>query len=137
MSADTEVHLEWTGEGLRFRGGAEGGSELEIDSDGVAGPSPTDLLLLSLAGCMGVDIVHILEKSRVPLESLSVDAQADRAVESPRRFERVRLVFTVSGPEEEHADRLQRAVELSRERYCSVLHTLQPDLDLGMEIRRG
>lgn len=137
MSADTEVHLAWTGEGLRFRGGAEGGPEVEIDSDGVAGPSPTDLLLLSLAGCMGVDVIHILEKSRVPVESLSVEVEGERADAPPRRFERIRLVFVVSGPGEEHRDRLERAVELSRDKYCSVLHSLREDMEWEMEIRRA
>lgn len=137
MRADTSVRLDWTGEGLAFRGGAEGGPEVMVDSDGVHGPSPTNFLLLSLAGCMGVDVIHILEKSRVPLESLSVEAEAERAEEPPRRFRRVRLVYTVSGPTDEHADRLERAVELSRDKYCSVLHTLKSDLELDVEIHHA
>jgi len=137
VDADTAVRLEWTGDGLSFRGGPEDGPVVDVDSEGVAGPSPTDYLLLSLAGCMGVDVVHILEKSRVPLEALTVKAEAERAEDPPRRFTRVRLVYTLSGPGEEHAERLRRAVELSRDKYCSVLHTLQPDLELDVDIRRA
>ncbi len=137
MSAPSRVRLEWTGEGLRFRGGPEDAPPITMDSDGVEGPSPTSTLLLSLAGCMGVDVVHILEKSRVPVESLSVEVEGERVEDPPRRFERIRLVFVVSGPDEEHRDRIERAVELSRDKYCSVLHSLREDMEWEMEIRRA
>ena len=108
-----------------------------LDSEGRAGPSPTQVLLLSLAGCMGVDVRMILEKSRVPLESLEVVIEADRAEEPPRFFHTVRLAYRVRGPTEEDQGKLERAVELSKDKYCSVLHTLRPDLKLDVTIERA
>jgi len=121
---------------LVFLGGAPGGPEVVVDSDGKAGPSPTQTLLLALAGCMGVDVVMILEKSRVPVESLSVEVEGDRREEAPRRFTSIRLVYRVKGPADEDQSKLERAVELSREKYCSVLHTLRPDLSVDVRIER-
>lgn len=128
------VRLAWTGEGLTFSGGAQGGPEVVIDSDGQAGPSPTDALLLGVAGCMGVDVVMILEKGRVPLESLSVEVEGDRAAEPPRRYTAIRMTYRIAGPGPEHRAKVDRAVELSRDRYCSVLHSLRTDLDVDIRV---
>ncbi|HSG46939.1 MAG TPA: OsmC family protein [Longimicrobiales bacterium] len=126
--------LDWTGEGLEFRGGVPGGPPVVIDSDGRTGPSPMDAVLLGLAGCMGVDLVMILEKGRVPLGSVTVDVEGDRAEDAPRRYTAVRMTYRISGPEPEHHGKVHRAVELSRDRYCSVLHSLRPDLDLDIQV---
>jgi putative redox protein len=135
--AEKHVRMEWSGEGLVFRGGPSPDRAVVLDSDGIVGPSPTDFLLLSLAGCMGVDVQMILMKSRVPVESLSVDVTGKRATTEPRRFTAIRLVYEVKGPREEHVARLERAVALSRDKYCSVLHSLRQDIDLDIEIRRA
>jgi len=134
--SSSRVALRWTGDGLGFVGGAEGGPEISLESGGTRAPSPTQLLLLSLAGCMGVDVVDILVKSRVPLESLEVTVEGDRAPAPPKRFTAIRLTYTVRGPLADHEDRLQRAVSLSREKYCSVLHTLRTDLSLDIRVER-
>jgi putative redox protein len=133
--SSSRVYLRWT-EGLTFVGGAEGGPEITTASGGGQGPSPTHLLLLSLAGCMGIDVRDILEKSRVPVESLEVEVDGDRATEHPRRFEAIRLTYRVRGPTDADQGKLERAVQLSKDRYCSVLHTLRPDLDLEVRIVR-
>lgn len=134
MTSSRKVRLDWSGEGLVFRGGAEGGPQVTVDSGATAGPSPTEMLLLSLAGCMAVDVVMILEKSRVPLETLSVEASGRRAESPPRRFESIELVYRLRGPEPRHERQVQRAVDLSREKYCSVLHTLDPSIDLDVRV---
>ncbi len=131
------VVLRWSGEGLRFVGGPPGGPETVVDGDGAAGPAPMQLLLLSLAGCMAIDVRLILEKSRVPLEAMTVEATGVRAEEDPRRYVQVELVYRLTGPGEADEGKIQRAVDLSRERYCSVLHTLAPDLDLEIRFQRG
>lgn len=137
MSSSRTVRLAWSGEGLVFRGGAEGGPQVTVDSDSGAGPSPTELLLLSLAGCMAVDVVMILRKSRVPLEELTVEATGERAPDPPRRFRSIRLVYRLLGPEDSHAKQLQRAVDLSRDKYCSVLHSLDPAMELDIRVERS
>lgn len=137
MTAIRSSRLAWTGEGLAFRGGRPTGPQIVLDGEGESGPSPTDALLLSLASCMGIDILHILDKSRVPVTDLGVEVEGERAENPPRKFEAVRLVFTVTGPEPEDEAKLERALALSEDTYCSVLHTLRPDLDVEASVRRG
>lgn len=132
----SEVSLRWRGDGLVFVGGVPGGPQIVLDSGGGAGPSPTQTLLLSLAGCMGVDVRTILEKSRVPVESLEVLVAGERLDEPPRRFRAIRLTYRLSGPREEDESKVARAIELSREKYCSVLHSLRPDIELDVRVER-
>jgi putative redox protein len=121
-----EVDLEWDA-ALRFRARA-GGNVLTIDSDG-AGPSPVQALALALAGCMSVDVVHILTRGRVPLGGLRARLTAERAGEDPRRLVRVDLRFTVTG--DVPPDKVERAIALSREKYCSVWHSLRQDIEFA------
>lgn len=132
-----QVRLRWTGEGLAFRGGPDGGVESGIDSDGVIGHSPMEALLMALAGCMAVDVLMILEKSRVPVEGLEVEAVGRRAPAVPKRYVAVTLTYRLSGPTDADRSKVDRAVDLSRDRYCSVLHTLDPELDLEIEVETG
>ena len=131
-----KVRVKWTGEGTVFEGGPDGGPTITLDSDVEKGPSPTHLLLIALAGCMAVDVKMILEKSRVPLESIEVEAVGVRAESAPRRFLSVTLTYELRGPEEEHEARLQRALDLSRDKYCSVLHSLDPGIELELRVVR-
>lgn len=131
------VVLQWTGRGDAFTGGVPGSVEVPIDGDGQTGPSPMDALLLALAGCMGADVLMILRKGRVPVNALEVEVEGDRRDEPPRRFTALRLVYRISGPGAEHEAKMERAAALSRDRYCSVLHSLRPDLDVTIDIRRS
>ena len=130
------VHLSWTGEDLRFHGGPEGGPQVSMDGDSREGPAPMEMLLLSLAGCMAVDMKVILEKSRVPLEGMDVEVEGVRAENDPKRYTRIDMTFRLDGPGEEDEGRIARAVELSRDKYCSVFHTLRPDIDVEIHTRR-
>lgn len=86
---------------------------------------------------MGIDIRMILEKGRVPLEELVVEVEGDRAPDPPRRFTALRLTVRVRGPGEEHDARIARAVDLSRDKYCSVFHSLRTDLDVEIAVERS
>lgn len=136
MSDRRGVALRWSGRGDLFHGRGAADLEIPLDGDSEEGVSPTEALLLSLAGCMGVDVRMILEKSRVPLETLEVEVEGERAPEPPRRFTRIRLAYRVRGPGEEDEAKLERAVALSRDKYCSVLHTLREDLEIEIAIER-
>jgi len=128
-----QVRLSWAGEGLVFRGGADGGPQITIDSNAQEGPSPTHTLLMALAGCMAVDVKMILEKSRVPVEAIEVEAVGVRAESAPRRFLSITLTYDVRGPAKGDDKKVQRALDLSRDKYCSVLHSLDPGIEI--EIR--
>ena len=109
-------------------GGRAGNSHITLDSAGAAGPSPTQALAFGLAGCMAMDVVHILKKARQDLKGLRVDLTATRAPEVPHRFTAFQIHFTVTG--EVPGDHVQRAIDLSHEKYCSVWHSLRQDISL-------
>lgn len=129
MNAPKEGVLRWTGEGLAFSGRIGSGPTVTIDSDAKAGPSSTDSLLLGLMGCMSIDVLMILQKGRVTVNSLETRVEAERAAEAPRYFTRIRLTFVLDGPSSEERLKVDRAIELSRDKYCSVFHSLRPDLE--------
>lgn len=135
--ADLTVALTWTGEAMQFRGGRVGGPEILIDSDGVAGPSPTVSLALALAGCMAIDVLDITNKSRVAITGLRVVVEADRRTDPPRRFTALRQKFMTAGVAAADEAKVMRAIELSREKYCSVLHSLREDIEMSFELELG
>ena len=131
-----QVLLRWSGEGLAFHGGADEGVQITVDGDGAKGQTPTQLLLMAVAGCMAIDVLMILEKSRVPVESLEVEAIGERAETVPKRFVSIRLLYRLKGPSEEDQGKMDRAIELSRDKYCSVLHTLDPEIEFDLQVER-
>ena len=131
-----QARLRWTGEGLAFRGGPDGGAEIGVDSAGAEGPSPMELLLMSVGACMAIDVLMILEKGRVPVEDLEIETIGVRADEAPKRYESLELIYRISGPAEEHQAKIDRAIDLSRDKYCSVLHTLDSEIDLSIRSER-
>lgn len=130
---DIKVDMRWTGTGLEFEGGASDGVRLLLDGNSQFGVSPMQAMLLSLVGCTAADIVDILAKMRVPLEGLEVVAEGDRAPEPPRRYTRIRLEYRVQVPDDAR-EKVRRAVTLSHEKYCSVLHTLRPDVVIETDV---
>lgn len=99
-----------------------------LDGDAAAGLSPVQSLCAALAGCMAMDVVHVLTKARLPLTGLEVQVDATRAPGDPRRVIAVALHFRVEGAVP--LDRVEHALSLSRETYCSVWHSLNPDITL-------
>ena len=122
------VNLAWDGD-LRFRvdAGAAAPPGLVLDSSGRAGPSPVTALAASLAGCMAIDLVHILTRGRHVVHSLQARLEGVRADEDPRRFVRMTLHFTVGTSAPPAV--VERALALSREKYCSVWHSLRQDIE--------
>jgi putative redox protein len=128
------VSLRWSGEGKRFEGGPANVPVSVVDGDSKAGPSPMDHLLLAAAGCMAIDVLDILAKSRVPVQSMNVEVEGTRADKPPKRFTAITMSFHLRGPASADRPKVERAVHLSRETYCSVMHTLRPDLDVLIEV---
>lgn len=129
------IELKWTG-GLRFTGGEPGGPASEVDGDNVTAPGPMLHLLLAAASCSAADVVDILAKMRQPLSSLDVEAWGDRRDEPPRRYLALRLRFKARGEGLEEA-KVRRAIDLSIEKYCSVMHSLAPDIPVSYEVDLG
>jgi len=93
-----------------------------------------DLLLEAIGACSAVDVVMILERMRQPLARLEVSLEGDRHAPEPRYFTAVRARFDVWGEGLKH-DKVVRAINLSFTKYCSVYHSLRPDLKLRPEYR--
>jgi putative redox protein len=120
-----EVELEWKGD-LRFHGHSHG-AEIALDSHGKDGVSPMQALAFAVAGCMAMDLVHILTKQRVAPAALQAKLVGRRPLESPSRFTAITLHFTIEG--EALDDQVQRAIQLSRDKYCSVWNSMRQDID--------
>lgn len=137
MNPDKEIRLVWTGSGLVFDGGAADGPQMVVDGDSATGPSPMDLVLTGVAACMAIDVKVILEKGRVPFDSLDVTAEGERRGAPPRHYSGLRLVFNVTGVPPESRAKVARALELSREKYCSVLFSLRQDIPVEIVLEGG
>ena len=121
------AELVWSGD-LRFDA-SSGTGKAVVDGDSKAGPSPTQYAAMGLAGCMAADVVDILRKGRHPLEALRATFTGTRAENPPRRFTAIALHFDVKGAVP--AEAIERAISLSREKYCSVWHSFSQDIKLS------
>jgi putative redox protein len=119
--------LTWQGD-LRFRA-VTGQNEIIFDSESEAGPSPPQAVAMALAGCMAIDLADIVTKGRHTLTALEARLVGERAADPPRRFTRFTLHFLVRGNVPAHA--IERAIQLSRDKYCSVWHSLRQDIELA------
>jgi putative redox protein len=133
------VRLEQVG-AAAFEATAGSGGKLIVDgSPDIGGEGrgmrPMELLLASLASCSAMDVVHILRKQRQSLERLTIDIEGVRVDATPAPYKTVKLVFTAHGTVE--PDKLQRAVGLSVEKYCSVGASLDPKIAVTWEARHA
>ncbi len=120
---------------LQFEGRGKGGERptILVDGDTKVATSPVELLLLAAATCTASDVVIILQKQRVQLEALDIDVQGTRRDDEPRRFTAIAFHFRVRG---EGADdvKVRRAIDLSIEKYCSVIASLAPDIPISYDV---
>jgi putative redox protein len=129
MAIETKrVSVRWAGD-LRFRGGEPGKPPTLVDGDNAAAPGPMLTLLLAAASCSGSDVVVILEKMRVKLQDFRIEISGVRREEEPRRYTALHLDYHLKG-EGLDESKARRAIELSIQKYCSVLHSLAPDIQI-------
>ncbi|HEV8150662.1 MAG TPA: OsmC family protein [Gemmatimonadales bacterium] len=127
--------LKWEGE-LRFRGGATGVAATLIDANGAESSGPMVTLLLAAAACSGADIVGILQKMQVTLHELSAAVSGRRAPEHPKRYLTLHFAYRIRGEGLDEA-KARRAVDLSHQKYCSVLHSLNSDIAITYDLDLG
>jgi putative redox protein len=131
------LRLEQVG-AAAFEATALGGGSLIIDGSPEVGGEgrgmrPMEVLLSALASCSAMDVLHILRKQREPIERLQIDIEGVRADTSPSPFTHATLVFTAHGPVDRH--KLERAVGLAVDKYCSVRASLAPEVDVRWTAR--
>ena len=131
--SDVSVKLNWNG-GQKFTGSSSSGHETRLDGERKAGPSPVEILLEALGACVAIDVVLILEKMRTPAQRLEITLEGDRHSPEPRYFTNALARFDVWG-DGIKPDKLARAIYLSFSKYCSVYHSLRPDLKLQTGFR--
>jgi putative redox protein len=121
--------VQWIGE-QKFVAVSPSGHALAMDSDRTSntGPGPMELLLMALGACTATDIVIILGKKRQKLESLEVICSGERATDYPQVWNKLEILFRLRGKLDEGG--VQRAVQLSQEKYCSVAATLKKSAEM-------
>jgi len=127
MGQVNTITVTWSTNGLHFNATDEYGNTTAIDTaieyGGLdKGFRPAELLLVSLAGCMSMDIVSILQKKGGRITSFKSIIQGHRAEKHPKEYEKIVVTFDCQGDYQQ--EDLERSFELSRDKYCGVFATL-------------
>lgn len=93
-----------------------------------AGLKPSDLLMLAAASCSAYDVVMILTRQREPLLGLEVSCEGQQETEPPYQFTKMHLRYVLKG--DLNQKKVERAIQLSEEKYCSVINTLKPMVEI-------
>jgi putative redox protein len=132
--AQVAANVRWT-DGERFIGSASSGHAIAIDSDRAHSNSasgPMELVLMALCSCTATDIVIVLNKKRVAFRQLTVSADALRSDQVPQVYTEIKLTYTVNRGVDPKA--MEHAVQLSKDKYCSVSQMLQKSVKITADI---
>lgn len=115
------------------------GFKIALDADPAVGgkergPRPKPLALVALAGCTGMDVISILKKMRIEPSYFNVSVEGELTEEHPRYYEKIHLAYEFKG-NDLPMEKLEKAVNLSQERYCGVTAMLQKAASITHEIR--
>ena len=128
-------------EGMTFMAESGSGHAVVVDASPEVGgkdlgPRPMELVLMGLGTCSAIDVVHILRKARQAISHCEVELDADRADKDPKVFTRIRMHYIVAG-RQLAAAQVDRAVRLSKEKYCSATSMLAKTaaIEVDFEIR--
>ncbi|PSL40995.1 putative redox protein [Planomicrobium soli] len=128
--------LNWNG-GMAFSGLTESGHMLLLDAGPESkgenkGPRPPEVLLHAAAVCTGMDIVYVLEKMRLTIDAFFIEIDGMRATEHPKRFTEMSITYHIKGnlPEE----KVIRAIKLSSETYCTVVHSINAKVQYNYKL---
>jgi putative redox protein len=130
------VNTEWLGD-MKFDS-IVNGHHVIIDAmpeggGSDSGPRPKTLLLTALAGCTAMDVVSILKKMRVEVEKFNVEVQADMTEEHPKHYTHMHIIYRFKG-KDLPVDKLEKAIDLSQERYCGVSFMYRKAMEVTHEI---
>jgi len=122
-----KFNVDWQG-GLKFTATSRFGYDVVMDGSKKVGGSeeglqPLEMMLFSLIGCTGMDVISITNKMKQDVKGFSVSVEAEQKEDHPRFITRAHVTYTFSGNDLQR-DKLERAVQLSEEKYCVVGTTL-------------
>ena len=132
-----KTSVEWQSE-MTFKAKVNG-HEIILDADAEVGgkdlgPRPKPLILVALAGCTGMDVIAILKKMKVNPDYFNVDVKGEVTEEHPKQFSSMHIVYEFRG-KDLPLDKLQKAIDLSQEKYCGVSAMLKKAMPITSEIR--
>ena len=122
-------------DGITFIGKGETNHWVSIDgpeqfNGSNAGCRPKELLLIALGSCTGSDVVSILKKKRVNIDSLSINVTGDVTQDHPKTFSNIHITYQFHGENLPEKD-LERAIELSQNKYCPIAAMIQKHCPIG------
>jgi putative redox protein len=125
----TSTIVKWIG-GKQFVGidSTSHSVVLSTQDEGV-GMKPSELLLIALASCSGVDVVDILRKKRMPLTHLEISSTFEQDKDAPWTFRKINLHYKMSGKNLTE-EGVEQAIRLSEEKYCAVAATIRPTVEI-------
>jgi putative redox protein len=126
VAPGVKMRLDWMKD-LIFEARTSTGYVFEYDAKVEWGCMPTEGLLASVAGCLAIDVVSFTTKMRAEISEFKMDITGSRNPTPPQYFTEINLHITVKGKKIDER-KMDRAISLSKEKYCSVYHTLRPDL---------
>ena len=109
------------------------GYKIEIDKDPKHGTRPKILMLASLAGCTGIDIVDILEKMRVNFSEFSIKVTGNLTETTPAVYDKMKIIYTIKVAKEDEV-KVEKAVKLSQDKYCGVSKMFESFAEISFEI---
>lgn len=123
--------LTWDKE-LIFHGRTQRGEEIDYDAEFQWGCSPTETLIMSVAGCLAIDVVSFLQRMRATITEFKIDYSGERNPTPPQYYKSMEFVIHISG-ENITPKKMERAISLSQEKYCSVYHSLRKDIRVSVK----
>ncbi|MUK88014.1 OsmC family peroxiredoxin [Ornithinibacillus sp. L9] len=131
-----DLRIKWNDK-MAFSSTTPSGHEIKMDAaEEVGGQNtgarPTELLLNAVAGCTGIDIISILKKMRLEPTNFQMDVQGERADDHPKKFTTIHIHYALDGELPE--DKVVRAIQLSKDKYCSVSHSLSAEINVSYSI---
>lgn len=131
------IKIDWLEE-MAFEGEVND-HKIIIDADSSVGgndkgPRPKPLLLLSLAGCTGMDVVSLMKKMRVNFDKFQIEIEAVKRNEHPKSYTEIKIIYKIYG-NDLPKDKIDKAVNLSKEKYCGVSDMLKKAARIEYEIK--
>ncbi len=131
------INANWV-EGFYFEADVNG-FKIPMDSDPEhggqgRGTKPKPLMMVALAGCTGMDVVSLMNKMRVNFKSFNVIVEGETSEEHPKRFTGMKIIYEFRGKGIDQ-EKVEKAVNLSQNKYCGVSASYRKAMDLDYEIR--
>jgi len=128
------INIKWQG-GMAFEGTKESGHAVLMDAAPEVGGEnkgarPMEMVLLGLGGCTSIDVIMMLQKAKQAVEDCQVEIRSERSDSIPKVFTKIHVHFKITG-QDLNPKKVERAVNLSAEKYCSVSKMLEASVEMS------